>query len=789
MIKKLLFSLVSCVLAQWAFNQESVSIHQQQSREYSKMLSVTDEKQWDVINQYRPEKLFKSQISECKLKKVVFGWHPYWNGTTYTEYDFSLLSDIAYFSYEVDPATGSYSTIHSWKTTSLIDLAKNAGTRVSLTVTLFSGHRTFLENLKSRQTLIDSLISLVSLRGAQGVNIDFEAVPSSQRDNLTQFMKELGTRFHTQLPGSVISIAIPAVDWGNSFDVRNMLPYVDLFIIMGYDFYYSGSSKAGPVSPKNDGKFWLPYDATRSVRYYLQTGIPNEKLCLGVPYYGYDWPTTDSTVNSNTIGSGTARLYKDAVASALSFGRLWDRHASVPYYSYQNGSSWRQCWYDDATSLGFKYDMVNTYNIGGIGIWALGYDRSTQELWTLLREKFSTCGNTLCSGSFTDMGGPEGDYFPSDNYTFTISQKDSGNLSAIFTDFQIDTTDTLIVYAGPGVRSPVIGRYTGLTSPKVVNNQKGSLTFRFVSSKTSAAKGWQSNWNCGASLPAEALKLTQSSISENQPKGKFIGRMIFPDSIIMNKGSIAFTGNDNSDQLYFRLAGDSILTNATFNYEKRSSYLLTVEGEDNKLRRVLNNLPIEVTDANDPPVALNNISDQTLRLGESFTVQLPTAAFADEDAHDSLSIVLSESGADQLPVWMNYNHQTFQLTGIATGRAGTLDMVLKAIDRAGATASIPFKIIVEKPLGYVDSMSAKVLVYPNPTSGILWVLVSKDFRLWPYVYIYDFKGSEIGQFRLTLDDLDRQKAVIDLGSFSNGLYFLKLQAGGKIYVEKVLVLK
>lgn len=131
-------------------------------------------------------------------------------------------------------------------------------------------------NLKKR--LIDSLISLVKLRAANGVNIDFRAVPSSQKTQLTNFLKELGKRFHNEIPGSQISIALPAVDWGNTFDVNSMLGYVDLFIIMGYDYHWSSSAQSGPVSPKNNGIMWSAYDVTRSINYYLNKGVPKKSL-------------------------------------------------------------------------------------------------------------------------------------------------------------------------------------------------------------------------------------------------------------------------------------------------------------------------------------------------------------------------------------------------------------------------------------------------------------------------------------------------------------------------------
>ena len=112
-----------------------------------------------------------------------------------------------------------------------------------------------------------------------------------------------------------------------------------------------------------------------------------------------------------------------------------------------------------------------------------------------------------------------------------------------------------------------------------------------------------------------------------------------------------------------------------------------------------------------------------------------------------------------------------------------------ASDREGAKTEVPFDLIIEKPVGYVDSMTSKIMVFPNPTSGVLALLVSPDLHVAPYVEVFDFKGSIISKVQLTLDALNRQKALIDLSAFPDGLYLLRFLAEDKVFVEKVLVMR
>ncbi|WP_192822388.1 glycosyl hydrolase family 18 protein [Rufibacter sp. LB8] len=339
------------------------------------------------------------RADKAPLGKKVFGWHPSWLGTNYRAYDYSNLHTIAYFSYEVNPATGGYKTIHSWLTTDLVTIAQQAGTKVVLTVTNFdnANNATLLNSPAAKANLINQLITLVKARNANGVNIDFEGVAVAQRDSLTKFMNQLGARFHTEIPGSRVSIALPAIQWIEVFMVAQMTQ-VDDFLIMGYGYYYGGADKAGPNAPLKPSSwaFWGPtLNLTYSVNWYLNKGVPTEKLFLGLPYYGRRWATASATVPSatqNANAPSASRTYAAAKAelAANNYTRHWNPEGDTPYYVYQQNGQWFQTFYDDAQSLGLKYDLVNQKNLAGIGIWALGYDDTSTnpELNNLLRVKF-----------------------------------------------------------------------------------------------------------------------------------------------------------------------------------------------------------------------------------------------------------------------------------------------------------------------------------------------------------------------------------------------------------------
>ena len=108
----------------------------------------------------------------------------------YKYINFSLLSTIAYFSYEVNPETGNAISTHDWETTTLIDSIRvHPNKRILLTVSNFGekNNRNFLRNPKAIDQLISNLITLLAKRKGDGVCIDFEGVKSKEKDEYTGF--------------------------------------------------------------------------------------------------------------------------------------------------------------------------------------------------------------------------------------------------------------------------------------------------------------------------------------------------------------------------------------------------------------------------------------------------------------------------------------------------------------------------------------------------------------------------------------------------------------------------
>ena len=359
-------------------------IHQEESEFYSPIYPK------DMLSDGKGTE-FPSDLNKTYAKSLtakVLGWHPYWaSSTAYLNYNYDALSHIAYFSYEVDTSTGGYITIRGWNTTSIIDYAHQRGTKVLLTVTNFgSKNNTSLLSHTDRQIfLLNTLIPLLKSRNADGVNFDLENVSVSQRNNLINFMQIASDMIKAEMPEAEISMATPAVDWSGSWDLKKLSEICDYLIVMGYNYYWSSSSTAGPVAPLAGEN----YNVSKSVNTYLTAGVLPEKLMLGVPWYGYDWPVSSAVRKATATGSATSRTYAASQTLAAQHTTTFDETTSTPWLNYMSGSLYRQLWYDDSESLLVKYDFAASKGLSGIGIWAISYEGTYNEVWSTIREVFA----------------------------------------------------------------------------------------------------------------------------------------------------------------------------------------------------------------------------------------------------------------------------------------------------------------------------------------------------------------------------------------------------------------
>jgi spore germination protein YaaH len=320
----------------------------------------------------------------------VFGWHPYWMGEAYKSYNFSLLSTIIYYGYEVNPADGKAVTIGDWETTDLIKVAFEHKVKILLSVSLLGKKdiEKFLKNRDAQRTCINAVVEMLKKRGGDGVHLDFEDIPKKQSGAFTDFVIDFATRIKSEIKGGSFTLSLPVADFERVYNLPQLNPHIDLFVMSAGEFYGANTDLAGPIAPIGSGEAWWKVNVERCVDEYLATGVASNKILLMMPYYGAQWITEGLQIPSKSKKFLDYPMYRDIRKTG--YKSLEDAASLSAYITYRDGNNnYRQIWFEDSLSLSKKYDWVLKKKLGGVSIWALGYDNGYPDLWQALAGKFA----------------------------------------------------------------------------------------------------------------------------------------------------------------------------------------------------------------------------------------------------------------------------------------------------------------------------------------------------------------------------------------------------------------
>ena len=122
-----------------------------------------------------------------------------------------------------------------------------------------------------------------------------------------------------------------------------------------------------------------------AVRWYLDHGVPSEKIVLGLPFYGHIWANVPAEHNGmfqpykGRPGEDGTLSYREIEQMYLpTYARYWDDQAKVPWL--YNKETKITISYEDADSIAAKAKYVIQKQLGGIMFWDLGQDDSKSTL-------------------------------------------------------------------------------------------------------------------------------------------------------------------------------------------------------------------------------------------------------------------------------------------------------------------------------------------------------------------------------------------------------------------------
>jgi len=227
--------------------------------------------------------------------------------------------------------------------------------------------REIMKHAAQRKKCITNVITMCHRYGYAGVDIDYES-PASVEDahNLIVFMQELRSMMNAQSEAMLLTIDTPIRLHREFFSITQLAPLVDYINVMAYL----------PLSFSEESPSWhVVYgqvNVLQAVDFYTNN-MPRDKLLLGCGLFGFEF--TPGTTWDTAVFKKNYELINKIQQG---WRRLWDASASTPYLVSPSG---KKCLtYEDEESLMIKANYVQEHGLGGMAVWALGWDSLENEV-------------------------------------------------------------------------------------------------------------------------------------------------------------------------------------------------------------------------------------------------------------------------------------------------------------------------------------------------------------------------------------------------------------------------
>jgi len=271
------------------------------------------------------------------------------------DYDFPI-TDLVYFGADID-SYGKLTGIPNFKNIESFPgrkhfVAASSGRAVT--------HFILKEGSAERKALIRDLLE--AAKPYDGLQIDFENVPPLDGEVFLSFLREL----RAGLGDRIFSIALQARTRkmeDDVYDYEKIAPLVDRILVMAYDEHWSGSPP-GPIASMG----WCQ----RVAKYSLEI-IGQEKLIMGLPFYGRSWGNFNT--NRAYLHSGIEEMILEKNIRGIS------RENGIPTFRFEAPVT-VTVYYEDDYSLSARLEMYKTLGIGSVGFWRLGQE--TPDFWPVI---------------------------------------------------------------------------------------------------------------------------------------------------------------------------------------------------------------------------------------------------------------------------------------------------------------------------------------------------------------------------------------------------------------------
>lgn len=211
-------------------------------------------------------------------------------------------------------------------------------------------------------------------------------------------------------------------------------------------------------------------------------------------------------------------------------------------------------------------------------------------------------------------------------------------------------------------------------------------------------------------------------------------------------------------------------------------YSFTIKASNGFMESV-QNVVVSVININDVPEINYYIEDQFFFVDRENEIRLPFGCLTDPDEGDSITFELASDNNSALPYWMNFNPETFVISGNPPkGTEEKLSLKLTATDKGNLKEYIVFRIyIVGNPTSvYEWENNQSIKCYPNPVKDQLQIDIP-------------WENEEVKVCIVNSEGRIIRNLVLNAGSQNNilfegvpGMYFIHFRQGEYQQIEKII---
>ena len=230
----------------------------------------------------------------------------------------------------------------------------------------------------AREAAVANLASLCRDNHFDGIQFDFENVHVNDKTAFTSFVKESADALHA-VHCTLSAAVVPRTsddpgtgsyrkwmfdNWRGVYDYKALADAMDFISYMTYA-QHTGGSTPGPVA----GYPWME----EALKFVLSTGVPPEKISLGIPSYSDWWyPVYETKTGSRMRGTDISYARVTELVTKYSLHPTWDDQAKASYAMWPNAGVYEHLWIEDARTFEAKLELVRKYKLRGYSVWVLG---------------------------------------------------------------------------------------------------------------------------------------------------------------------------------------------------------------------------------------------------------------------------------------------------------------------------------------------------------------------------------------------------------------------------------